>query len=406
MLTAFAAVPFQGLMTAAIRYEPGFPPTRRLQTAFKLIYLSNKILIDHYTDNVIISKKSYFSNGSAMPTERENAGDGYFPASRQGYQPEKEDDFLIKAGLKLSHLRLILAIADSGQVSAAAEALTISQPAASRMLHEVESLLKAPLCQRAARGVEMTRFGAAMAKRARSILLEIREASREITELKTGYGGSVNMGSVTGPAISLAVPAIRCVRGMYPAIQINCHVEASNVLARELLSARYDFVIGRLPDGFDPRDFEARSLGFEKSCLIVRAGHPLLGMPSPGLEDLRHYEWVFQPEGALLRRSIERLFIDSSVPLPDNIVSTPSVLLTMAIVVKSDAVAPVSREVAEFIAGTAGRIGEIAILETGFEIGLEPYSLITARGRGLPPSARLLHDLIVEENGRDQPRAL
>lgn len=341
-----------------------------------------------------------------MPNVRENVQDGYFPAGRHGYQPEKEGDLLIKAGLKLSHLRLILAIADTGQVSAAAEALSISQPAASRMLHEVESLLKAPLCQRAARGMEMTRFGEAMAKRARSILLEIREAAREINELKTGYGGSVNMGSVTGPAIGLAVPAIQRVRRMYPAIQINCHVEASNVLARELLSARYDFVIGRLPDEFNPRDFEARPLGIEKSCLIVRRGHPLLDLSSPGLEDLRHYEWVFQPHGALLRRSVERLFIDSNVPLPENIVSTPSILLTMAMVVKSDAVAPMAREVAEFIAGTAGRVGEIAILQTGFEIGLEPYSLITARGRGLPPSARLLHDLIVEENGRDQPRGL
>ena len=341
-----------------------------------------------------------------MPMDRGNAQDGYFSSAQPGYQPEKEGDFLIKAGLKLSHLRLILAIADSGQVSAAAEALNISQPAASRMLHEVESLLKAPLCQRAARGVEMTRFGEAMAKRARSILLEIREASREITELKTGYGGSVNLGSVTGPAISLAVPAIRRVRGMYPAIQINCHVEASNVLARELLSARYDFVIGRLPDEFNPRDFEARPLGFEKSCLVVRAGHPLLSEPPPDLERLRSYEWVFQPHGALLRRSIERLFIDSNVPLPDNVVSTPSVLLTMAMVAGSDAVAPIAREVAEFISGTTGRFGDIAILETEFEIGLEPYSLITARGRGLPPSARLLHDLIAEENGRDQPHDL
>lgn len=341
-----------------------------------------------------------------MQNDGENAQQGYFSPTRPGYQPEKEGDFLIKAGLKLSHLRLILAIADSGQVSAAAEALNISQPAASRMLHEVESLLKAPLCQRAARGVEMTRFGEAMAKRARSILLEIREASREITELKTGYGGSVNMGSVTGPAISLAVPAIRRVRGMYPAIQINCHVEASNVLARELLSARYDFVIGRLPDEFNPRDFEARPLGVEKSCLVVRADHPLLREPPPGLEQLRHYEWVFQPHGALLRRSIERLFIDSNVPLPDNVVSTPSVLLTMAMVAGSNAIAPIAREVAEFIAATTGRIGEIAILEVDFEIGLEPYSLITARGRGLPPSARLLHDLIAEENGRDQPRDL
>ena len=50
------------------------------------------------------------------------------------------------------------------------------------MLHEIESILKAPLCDRVAKGMVMTRFGEAMARRARTILLEIREADREITE--------------------------------------------------------------------------------------------------------------------------------------------------------------------------------------------------------------------------------
>ena len=275
----------------------------------------------------------------------EKSQDGLFSSRQPGYQPENESDFLIKAGLKLSHLRLILAISDSGQVSAAAEALNISQPAASRMLHEVETILKAPLCQRVAKGMEMTRFGEAMAKRSRSILLEIREANREIAELRSGYGGSVNMGSVTAPAIGLSVPAIKRVRQMYPAIQINVHVETSNILARELLSARYDFVIGRIPDDLNPRHFEARPLGVERSCLMVRTGHPLLDVPHPSLEDLRRHEWVFQPQGALLRRTVERLFIDSNVPLPENIVSTPSVLLTMALVVQSNAIAPIARDV-------------------------------------------------------------
>lgn len=320
------------------------------------------------------------------------------PTARQsGYPPEKEADSLIKAGLKLNHFRLISAIADNGQVSAAAEILNISQPAASRMLHEVESLLKAPLFERAAKGMVPTRFGEAMAKRARSILLEIREANREITELKTGYGGSVNFGSVTAPAIGLAVPAIRKVRSLYPAIQINCQLETSNIMARDLLSARYDFIIGRIPDDFNPQLFNSTRLGVERACLIVRSGHPLLSLPPPSLAELSHYDWVFQPPGSLLRRTMETMFMQASVPQPANVVSTSSVLLTMALISESDAIAPISLEVAEFLSSQSSRMGEIAILDTAFEIVLQPFSLITARGRELPPSAKLLHDLIVEE---------
>lgn len=333
---------------------------------------------------------------------REKPPENLILTRQPGYLPENESDFLIKAGLKLSHLRLISAISDHGQVSAAAEAMNISQPAASRMLHEVETILKAPLCERAAKGMVMTRFGEAMARRARSILLEIREANREITELKTGYGGSVNMGSVTAPAIGLAVPAIQKVRSLYPAIQINCQVETSNVLARDLISSRYDFVIGRIPDELNPRLFNARPLGVEKACLIVRTGHPLLKRPPCSLDELSRYDWVLQPQGAMLSRRLETMFMENNIPLPDNIVTTSSVLLTMALIAESDAIAPIAEEVAAFISSQSSRMGEIAILETDFEIVLAPFSLITARGRALPPSAKLLHDLILEECTRSQ----
>ena len=50
------------------------------------------------------------------------------------------------------HLRLIAALDETGVVSAAAQALNMSQPAASRMIGEMEALLEAPLCERLARG--------------------------------------------------------------------------------------------------------------------------------------------------------------------------------------------------------------------------------------------------------------
>ncbi|MFB2607775.1 LysR family transcriptional regulator, partial [Rhizobium phaseoli] len=170
------------------------------------------------------------------------------------------DDSLLRAGLKLNHLRMIVAIEDSGQISAAAEVLNISQPAASRMLSEMESITKTQLYERVARGVVLTAFGAALARRARKILLELREASREIGELKSGKGGSVFIGAVTAPAMSLVVPAINKVRKAYPGIEINIQVETSNVLARELLAARHDFIIGRIPDDLNPRLFEVTEI--------------------------------------------------------------------------------------------------------------------------------------------------
>ncbi len=307
-------------------------------------------------------------------------------------------DGLLRSGLKLTHLRMLVAIEDYGQISAAAEAMHISQPAASRMLTEMEAIVKASLYERVARGVVLTPFGEALARRARKILLELREASREMAELRTGNGGSVFIGSVTAPAISLAVPAIRKVSAAYPGIEINVQVETSNVLARELLAARHDFIIGRVPDDLNPRLFVVEEIGIEKACLIVRNGHPLAEKPVVSLTDLPRFEWVFQPPGTLLRRTVEDIFIAGRVPLPENIVNTSSLLLTLAVVCNTDAIAPVALDMAQFVSGQSSHAGEIRVLQTDFEINVKPYGLITTRERALPPSARLLYDMIHAES--------
>ncbi|MGO7179767.1 LysR family transcriptional regulator [Rhizobium brockwellii] len=308
------------------------------------------------------------------------------------------DDGLLRAGLKLNHLRMIVAIEDSGQISAAAEVLNISQPAASRMLSEMESITKTSLYERVARGVVLTTFGAALARRARKILLELREASREIGELKSGKGGSVFIGSVTAPAMSLVVPAINKVRKAYPGIEINIQVETSNVLARELLAARHDFIIGRIPDDLNPRLFEVTEIGIERACLIVRSRHPLMKQKTSSLSDVRDYDWVFQPPGTLLRRTIEDVFLSQGVALPENIVNTSSLLLTCAIICETDAIAPVAVDVAQFLASQGSNASDVRMLPIDFDINVKPYSMITARERALPPSARLLYDIILEES--------
>ena len=304
---------------------------------------------------------------------------------------EPEGESLLRGGLKLGHMRLIVALDDHAKVSAAAHVLNISQPAASRMIAEMEDILGVTLCERLSRGIALTPAGQALARRARTILLEMREADREITDLKSGKGGTVFLGAVTAPAIELAVPAIRRVRERHPRIEINIEVDNSNVLARELLASRHDFILARIPDDLNPRLFESKVVGIEKACLIVRLGHPLLGRRSVPIESLIAYDWVFQPSGTLLRRAVESVFLARNAALPERILNTGSLLLTLVMVAQSDAIAPVSVEVATFIKSEAGLAGAIEILPIDFEIVVQPYSLITVRNRLLSPAARMLY---------------
>ena len=297
-------------------------------------------------------------------------------------------------------MRMIVALEDTGQVSTAAQVMNISQPAASRMIAEMEELLQVPLCVRRPRGIELTAYGKALGRRARSILLEIREADREIADLRTGRGGTVFLGTVTAPAIELAVPAIKRLRERYPKIEINMQVDTSAALASELLASRHDFIIARVPDHLDPRLFDTRVIGIEKACLIVRREHPLMtGEPVP-IESLSDYDWVFQPSGSVLRRALEQMFLSRGIALPSRMVSTASSLLTLVTVTQTDAIAPIAQEVATFINRPGGLGGQIGILPIAFNIEVRPYSLITARNRALSPAAQTLYHFVLEQTER------
>ncbi|MCR5859483.1 LysR family transcriptional regulator [Mesorhizobium sp. J428] len=322
-------------------------------------------------------------------------------SDRQGWtnpawagQRDGDGETLARGGLKVGHLRMVAALDEHGQVSAAASVLNISQPAASRMIAEIEALVGAPICERLPRGVALTPYGTALARRARSVLLELREVDREIADLRSGKGGSVYLGAVTAPAIDLVIPAIKIVRETYPKVEINMQVETSAVLAKELLASRHDFIVARIPDDLNPRLFEARVIGVEKACLIVRRGHPLLGHGAVRLDELHKFDWVLQPGGSLLRRTLEGIFVSHDAPLPDRVLNTSSLLLTLVMVAQSDAIAAVSIEVANFLRGRGDLDGSVEILPTEFEIVVQPYSLITVRSRSLSPAAQILYDQI------------
>ena len=306
---------------------------------------------------------------------------------------------LLRDGLKLSHLRMMAAIGELGRISAAASVLNISQPAASRMVAEMERILKVPLVTRLPKGISLTPYGLAFARRARAVLLELRTADQEITDLSTGHGGTVHIGAVTGPAIKLAVPAIAKARATRPNIQVNVEVDTSDALVAALLAGHYDFIIGRIPHRIDPRHFESHEISVEEACLIVRKGHPLLNDDPVMLEDTIDFDWVVQPVGTLLRRTVETKFIERGVRLPSRLLNTSSILLTLVVVGQTDAIAPIARDVADFLVGSEGLAGAVAILPIDFDIHVAPFSLILAGNRSLSPTAQLLYDLILQEAG-------
>ncbi len=298
--------------------------------------------------------------------------------------------------LKLNHLRLIAAIAEHGQVSLAADALAITQPAASRMLAEMERILGTRICERRPRGIELTLVGRAIARRAHNVLIEMRDLSRDIDELSSGHGGVVKVGAVTGAAIGYVVPAVQQLKAASPGAEIHVSIGTSAPLVRDLMAGNLDFVLARIPPAVDPGLFETHRAEKETIDLIVRKDHPLSSAKSVSLENLTGYEWIIQPSGTPMRHAVENAFLAYDLPFPKGVINSTSLLVTIAILSSSTAIAPIARELSQLLVDKKVD-ANLRVLPLNETIEIEPYLLLTIRDRHLSPTANRLKKLVLME---------
>lgn len=297
------------------------------------------------------------------------------------------NDEFIRRGLRLPHLRLLVALQATGQMSGAASRLAITQPAASRLMAELERITGATLYTRHARGVTLTDAGSLLAAKAHAILRQLDDASAAIGELSEGVRGHVKIGSVTGPALEIVLPALRELRIAYPDIEISVDVETSDKLAASLLSRELDFYIGRLPDDVDGRAVHMRRIGPEPVGFIVRDDHPLTRRGKITIRQCLPYDWVMQPPGGLMRREVETYLLENGYAIPERILGTSSLLLTLAIISETNAVAPIARSVGEFYSRHNRVGGNIALLDMEDHLAVSPFSCVLPADQDLSPAA-------------------
>jgi DNA-binding transcriptional LysR family regulator len=105
-------------------------------------------------------------------------------------------------------LQLLAMLDEVGSLSAAAAALSLTQPAVSKILVELEQIFGSRLFERGRRGVEPTPIGLAAIRRARSIVGELGLASAELKAMREGAAGLLQLGTFSITDI-VPIPASR-----------------------------------------------------------------------------------------------------------------------------------------------------------------------------------------------------
>lgn len=286
--------------------------------------------------------------------------------------------------LKLRQLALIVALAERRSLRQAAAAVAVTQPAATKLLRDVEDALGLPLFTRHAWGMTPTAYGEALVRHARSLLTELGEARSELSAMAAGATGTLRVGAVTGAVPGILAPALRRMQSERPKVKLFVLVNTSEVMLAALRQRTLDVAVCPLPADADIDDFDVTALGNEPLRIVARAGHPLASRRSVTLGSLLEMVWLLQTADSPLRRDVDAMLAAAGLRLPASIVETVSIVATLALLQDSDAITVMPQALARHYA----KFGMLTEIAATLPVPTSRYELVTRARRELSPAAQ------------------
>jgi DNA-binding transcriptional LysR family regulator len=303
--------------------------------------------------------------------------------------------------LKTRQLALLVSLDEERTLARAAAATDLTQPAASKLLSQVEKLLDVKLFERSARGMAPTCYGEILVRHARTALSGLGLAREEITALKSGLTGRATIGTGLTPGTHIVPTAIARVKQRYPRLLLGIEIDPSRQLVQRLLQGQLDIVVGRVLEAGCADELVYEPLATdEPHAIIAGAEHPLARRQGLDLEDLIDQPWILPPEGNLVRERLFSTCIQRGLAPPTNIVETLSLPAITSLLQQSNYVVALPEQAVQ----PCCKAGILKVLVRNLPLGIGGFGLVTRRHHKLSPGAQLLFNTVREVGKELNPR--
>lgn len=203
--------------------------------------------------------------------------------------------------MDIRQLNALVAVADHGGFSAAADALHTVQSNVSAHVARLEQELGAALVDRTR--AQLTEEGETVVARARRIQAELKGMVADVGALRHDIRGSTRLGMIGTTARWLVPRLLVTMSQRHPGVRIIVVDATSTSLEPRLSTGALDLAVVNLPVP-DP-DLTAEPLFDEDLVLVVPHRHPLSRTAEVGLEDLADLELLLPPPGTALRGELD-----------------------------------------------------------------------------------------------------
>ncbi|WP_341864229.1 LysR substrate-binding domain-containing protein [Gymnodinialimonas sp. 57CJ19] len=233
--------------------------------------------------------------------------------------------------LKLRQLQLLIAVGQHGNIQNAATEVGISQPAATKMIQDLELDFEVKLFRRTNRGALPTVFGETLIRHGKLIFSQVSNAAQELDDLNVGNSGRVVIGTLLAASSQLLPTAIESVLRTRPKVMIKVVEGTNDALMPALLAGEIDIVLGRLPNLRHRSKLVQERLFGEKVLAVTGPKHPLAGKTGVTFEDLKRFTWILPPLETTLRRQVDQYFVKREQYAPAIAVESVSFLANRAL---------------------------------------------------------------------------
>ncbi len=243
---------------------------------------------------------------------------------------------IIDPRIRLRHIACFLEVARLKSVINAANALNISQPAASKTIQELEHILGEALFDRSRRTLFLTPFGDVFYRYASTGIAALRQG---IDAAKSGHEPTtVRVGALPTVSARILPEAVRNFTATDHGIHTRIITGPNAYLLSLLRTGDVDLVIGRMAEPDVMLGFSFEHLYSERVVLVVRPGHPLLDDRNFDLSMIADYQVLMPTPGSVIKRLVDTMLLVHGITELNDEVETVSNAFGRAYVRESDAI--------------------------------------------------------------------
>lgn len=231
--------------------------------------------------------------------------------------------------LRFRHLQFLDILGRTRNLRLTAEQMHITQPAATKILLDLEEIFDARLFERLPREMRPNELGLFTLRYAASALAGQKKFVDEFNALKQGGHGQLSIGAISGSAARLLTESVSEIQRRRPLLVLKVFEQSSDQLAIWLAERKIDLMIGRFTDDQQRSQFHYERLSHERLLVVGGPRHPLRGQPGLELSKLAHWPWLLYPPSTAVRKVSDDIFGGIGMAPTSSVVETTSFLFAL-----------------------------------------------------------------------------